>query len=63
MFKDHMEDFSDPAQLGMEKQNKLLHVKKLAHFYRVFTIHVRMRSTDLIVAMSVFDPHHLPDKV
>ena len=68
-FKDHMEVFSDPAQLG--KKNIVVSEEDKAAFlqsiYRPYIqsvvdhIIVRMGSTDLIAAMSVFDPHHVPD--
>ena len=67
-FKEHSLVFTDDAQLG-EKHIVVLEEEKSEFLYKVYRpylqsvidhINVRMESTELISAMSVFDPRHLP---
>ncbi|KAI6649896.1 Zinc finger protein [Oopsacas minuta] len=67
-FKEHSLVFTDDAQLG-EKHIVVLEEEKSEFLHKVYRpylqsvidhINVRMESTELISAMSVFDPRHLP---
>ena len=67
-FKNHSSVFTDDAQLGAknivvteEEKNLFLHKVYRPYMQSVVDhINRRMESTDLISAMSVFDPRHLP---
>ena len=67
-FKNHSSVFTDDAQLGAknivvteEEKNLFLH-KVYRRYVQSVVDHInrRMESTDLISAMSIFDPRHLP---
>ena len=67
-FQEHSLVFTDDAQLG-EKHIVVLEEKKSEFLQKVYRpylqsvidhINVRMESTELISAMTVFDPRHLP---
>ena len=67
-FKNHSSVFTDDAQLGTknivvteEEKNLFLH-KVYRRYVQSIVDHIngRMESTDLISAMSIFDPQHLP---
>ena len=67
-FKNHSSVFSDDAQLGAKnivvtEEEKSLFLHKVYRPYVqsvVVLINRRMESPDLISAMSIFDPRHLP---
>ena len=66
-FKEHSLVFTDDAQLGdrhimvlEEDKSEFLHKVYRPYLSVIDHINVRMESTELVSAMSVFDPRHLP---